>query len=97
MRITQIPTFGVILQGDANPLRGTRETAVHLINLNWGLSLLLLTLAILPHVLIWHTQRWTGANNTQLQRFEYSKLGGRWDTFVERITTGELIFFILSL
>lgn len=53
MQIPQLLTVNVVVQGDANPLRGARDTAVHLIHLNWGLGLLLLSLTILPDILIW--------------------------------------------
>lgn len=52
IRTRQTLTFRVILQGDTHSLLGARETAVNLINLNWGLSGLFQPLAILPDILI---------------------------------------------
>lgn len=56
MKPIEILTVRVILQGDTNSLWGARETAVHLRDLKWGLSLLLQTLTILPDILIWYTK-----------------------------------------
>lgn len=50
-------TFGIIVQGEANPLQGARITAVNLINLNRVLRMLLHSLTILPDILIWSTTK----------------------------------------
>lgn len=55
--IIQMPTFGIVVQGETNPLQGARITAVNLINLNRVLGIPLHSLTILPDILIWGTTK----------------------------------------
>lgn len=53
----QMLTFGIIVQGETNPLQVARETAVNLSDLNRVLRISLLSLTILPDILIWSTSK----------------------------------------
>lgn len=50
-------TFGIVIQGETNPLQGARIAAVNLIHLNRVLSIPLHFLTILPDILIWSTPK----------------------------------------
>lgn len=55
--IIQMLTFGIVVQGETNPLQSARITAVNLINLNRVLRILLHSFTILPDILIWSTTK----------------------------------------
>lgn len=52
-KFIQMLTFRVIIHSDPRPLRGARDTAVDLRNLERGFSFLFKILTVLPDILIW--------------------------------------------